>query len=210
MIHPNVPFPQFRPRRLPRRLLTAMLSAVVVLLAACNSEEPYPSIVSELADGVTDAQGRLTTLVTDDQRQFTFTTPQTDLQPNAIYRGLYGYTLDGDRATLYSFKSAYLLGDSTIKVKRDAVNVVSAWSTPRYINLHLAPKTQGGRHYYGYARLDSTDNHKFLQLHHRQGNDPQSYSDDVFASIAWEEMDVDTVTLTIQTFNGPTTWTFLR
>ena len=84
-----------------------------------------------------------------------------------------------------------------------------------YINLHLAPLTQGGNHSWGFI-TDSigTDGHRYLSLHHRQNGDPLSYTQETYASIPLEELDSmtegDSITLSIHTFKGIKTWNFKR
>ena len=180
------------------------------LLSACHGDEvaPYPSIITELADCPTDAEGRLTRIVLDDDTELSVTNIQSGLQSNVCYRALVGYTLEEEgRAKLYSLTGAHILHDSTfIAPISDPVNVASVWCTARYLNLHLLPKTKDGQHSYGYVVDSVIDRHAYLRLHHRQGNDPLAYSTDVYASLPLEELNVDRITFRIPTFKGMHVW----
>ena len=127
-----------------------------ITLSSCSDDQadaPYPSIVTDMVDCPTDDEGKMKEIVLDDDTHLTLTNPQSGLKENVIYRCLAGYTLSGTSATLYQLKGATLLYDSTSKARTDPTNVVSLWRTPRYLNLHLLPKTQGGRQYWGFCHL---------------------------------------------------------
>lgn len=172
-----------------------------------NDEAPYPSIVTELVDCPTDAEGRMTEIVLDDDTHLTLTNPQSGLKGSVVYRCLAGYTLSGTQATLYQLKAATLLHDSTALAQTDPTGVVSLWRTKHYLNLHLLPKTQGGKQYWGFATDSIVGRHAYLRLHHRQGDDPTAYSTDVYASIYLTDVLADTLTLRVQTFSGWSEWT---
>ena len=84
-----------------------------------------------------------------------------------------------------------------------------------YLNLHLAPKTQGGRQEWGY-RTDSTRSSYtgtiyHLSLYHRQPGDPYSYSTTVYASLPLLPLGLqegDSIAFTVLTFDGRKTWQF--
>lgn len=185
-----------------------LLSSFLITLSSCSDDDaPYPSIVTELADCPTDAEGRMTGIVLDDGTRLTLTNPQTGLRASVTYRALAGYTRQADRATLYSLTPAALLRDSTSVATCDPVNVVSLWRTSRYINLHLLPKTQGqAAHAWGFITDSITDRHAYLRLHHRQGADPTAYSTDQYASLPLDLVDADRFTIRIETFQGLREW----
>ena len=184
----------------------------LISLSSCSDNKddaPYPAIITEMADCPTDAEGTMTKLILDDNTELPVTNVQTGLKKNVIYRCLAGYTLEDGRATLYSLKGCPLLFDSTAVANVcDPVAVVSLWRTPRYINLHLMPKTQDqGQHTWGFITDSIVARHAYLRLHHRQGDDPTSYSTDVYASLPMDSIEADTVTLHIATFTGTREWT---
>ena len=181
-----------------------------ITLSSCSDDKddaPYPSIVTDMVDCPTDDEGKMKEIVLDDDTHLTLTNPQSGLKENVIYRCLAGYTLSGTSATLYQLKGATLLYDSTRKARTDPTNVVSLWRTPRYLNLHLLPKTQGGRQYWGFITDSIVNRHAYLRLHPVQGDDPTAYSTDVYASLYLKDIAADTLTLRIQTFAGWREWT---
>lgn len=193
-------------KRAKRVLKGSLFLVPLFYLWACNEsneEDTYPSIITELADGITDPEGNLTKLELDNNTILNLTNPQAGLAPNAVYRCLAGYTTNGpETATLRSAVSAYLLHDSTEVAATDPVAVVSVWRTPRYINLHLRPKTQGGKQSWGIIVDRIIGRHAYLRLHHRQGTDPTAYSTDVYASLFLADIAADDFTITIETFSG--------
>ena len=126
-----------------------------------------------------------------------------------------GYTIEGQQATLYQMIGVHVLRDSTACAAHDPLKAIAVWKSGSYINLHLAPLTQGGNHSWGFI-TDSigTDGHRYLSLHHRQNGDPLSYTQETYASIPLEELDSmtegDSITLSIHTFKGIKTWNFKR
>ena len=183
-----------------------LISSFLISLSSCSdddkeNDEPYPSIITELADCQTDAQGTLTSILLDNDTRLTLINPQTGLKANVTYRCLAGYTLEGTQASLKALSPAVLLHDSTAVAQTDPTGVVSLWRTGRYINLHLRPKTQGGKQTWGFVVDRIVGRHAYLHLHHRQGTDPTSYSTDVFASMPLSEVNADDFSITIETFS---------
>ncbi|MCD8304977.1 MAG: hypothetical protein LUC86_09185 [Prevotellaceae bacterium] len=178
------------------KLALAVFMSLPLLLASCSDDDDtYPSIVTEMADGLTNSNGTLTTIITDNDEQYSLTNPQAGLYPNALYRLLCGYTVQGQAATLYTLEGVYILRDSTSVAQRDPLTIVSAWQTSRYINLHLSVKTQGGTHSLGYVTDSIVGSHAYLSLHHRQGQDPEAYSTDIYASIPLDSIEGSLITL---------------
>ncbi len=195
-------------RKLFRISLFILQSSLFILCVSCSDDEeaPFPSLVTELADCPTDVSGNLTEIVLDDDTRLPLTNPQSGLKASVVYRCLTGYTLSDGKATLYQLKSAYILRDSTSVAVTDPTGVISLWRTKRYLNLHLAPKTQGGTQMWGYAVDSIVGRRAYLRLHHRQGTDPAAYSSDEYASLYLKDLAADSITLRIQTFNGWREW----
>lgn len=200
--------------KVPVRLSLLLLGGLLTcLLSSCHDDDdaPFPSIVSELVDCPTDSAGILSFIVLDNDTRLELVNPQEDLRPSVVYRALAGYAREDDgRVTLYTLQSAALLRDSTQVAVFDPTAVVSLWCSPRYLNLHLRPKTQGGKHDWGYATDSLTGNHAYLRLHHRQGDDPVAYSTDLYASLRLSAVEADTITLRIRTFDGMREWTITK
>ena len=197
-----------------KRPVNLTLLLLVFCLSSCNDDDkdaPYPSLVTEMADCPTNSDGTMTSITLDDDTRLVLTNPQTGLRANVIYRALAGFTVEDQKATLYSLTAAALLRDSTRTPRQDPTNVASLWRTRRYLNLHLLPKTQGGRQTWGYMVDSIRPGHTFLSLFHRQGNDPTAYTTDQYASLPLDSLpETDTLTLGIQTFEGRRQWTLVR
>lgn len=206
----------------------ALFAAMVLFLVSCAEKgEPYPDIITEMADIHSDHNGRLCDFVTDKGKCYTIT--NTNLRPHrpdTVYRAVVGfvpetaYNSTVSEATVYSLAAAKVLSDSTAIVRHDPTGIESMWVSGRYINMQLTAKTQGGLHFWGYAidNQDVADNvsrlysHHYLSLHHVQGRDPLSYSATVYCSISVPSIPLyqtgDTVSVTVHTFNGAKSWTF--
>lgn len=199
-----------------RFLLPLIACGLLVVAQSCSEDEAvYPSLLTEMADLHTDAQGILERIVLDDGRSFRVGNPQPNYEKNVVYRVVCSYLPQDSTALLYQLTGAYVLRDSSEIALTHPTQLRSAWRTPRYINLHLAPKTQGGRQYWGFitdsvtTRLTDggdTLTHAYLTLHHNQGQDPASYTQEVYASIPLDSIPEagasSPVTLRIHTFDG--------
>ncbi len=183
-----------------KNLLALSLCTMLASLFASScshDDEVYPSIISEMADLYTDAQGTTTKIVLDNNRTYNIENPQKGYTKNALYRVLCGFVPNGTDATLYQLTGVGILRDSSSIARRDPVDLLSVWRTSRYINMHLKAKTQGGRQYWGFitdsivtkTEADGTEViHAYVSLHHNQNGDPASYSDDVFLSLPLDSL----------------------
>lgn len=210
---------------------TVLALVAVLLLGACAGEqEPYPAIITEMADVRTDHTGRLSEFLTDDGRLYTVTNTDIPLhRPDTLYRAVVGFVpLAGtpsaasspSDARIYTLTGAQVLADSTAVVRHDPTDIESMWAAGSYINMQLTAKSQGGRHHWGYAvdarQMAGTDgrlhSRHYLSVHHAQAGDPLSYSVTCYCSISVPAIPQyragDTVTVTVHTFASPRSWTF--
>ena len=190
--------------------------AVILLGTACQEEQQtYPSIITEMTDAYVNEQGVMHKIETDQGAVYTLTNPQKDFEPQSINRVLSGFVpLSAGTAQLYQMKGVYLLRDSSAIAQKDPTGVLSAWRAGKYINLHLSPKTQGGKQYWGFAVDSVSTGHTRISLHHRQNNDAPAYTQDTYASIPVDSIKTaqpgDSLIMTVATFNGFKTWTFKK
>ena len=199
------------------KLKIGLLFGGLLLLFSCKGGDDgiYPNVITEFATIRTDAEGTMTELTTDDERTYIISNPQEGYEKDFRYRAVCGYVPDGETATLYHATGAYLLRDSTeLACEPDAIKVVSAWQSGRYVNMQLSPLTQGGSQYWGY-RIDSVRSRTtHLSLHHRQNDDPLSYTATVYASISVDSLTTvpagDSIALHIKTFQGDRVWSFRK
>ena len=194
-----------------RRLHTLLISLTLTLtgmLMSCSSDDEgtYPSIITEFASMKTNESGVMKSFTTDDNRTYQISNLLEGYLHNTLYRVVCGFVPEGNKARVYQLHGAYLLRDSLQQAQHDPTGVVSAWRRGHFINLHLSPLTQGGTQYWGFITDSIHPQHAFLSLHHRQGEDPLSYTKTVYASIPLDSIAgydaTDTVTLVIQTFQG--------
>lgn len=204
-----------------------VLCCGVYALSACQSkteEAPYPAIITDFANLHTDPTGNIFQIEPDNGPCYYLDPAIQGNIPNATLRALCGYALQNtdanaqkQTARLYTLTTVELLQDSTQNAYpgNDSTKILSAWKSGRYINLHLAPLTQGGRQYWGY-RLTRPENDRStytLTLYHNQNNDPQSFTQEIYASISLmplmeQAQTGDTVRLQVNTYEGVKTWTF--
>lgn len=193
------------------RYLYFFLFFSVGLLCSCGEDdEPYPSILTELADVRANEDGVLCQFTTDSEKTFPIANPLTGYQANSIYRCVCGYVVEENMARLYQLSGVYVLRDSAECACQDPVSVVSVWRAGHYVNMQLFPKTQGGTQYWGFCNDSISDGKAFLSLHHRQNDDPLSYSTTVYASIPVDSLECDSILLSIRTFNGVKTYNLKR
>ena len=196
-----------------------ILLFAVCLLSCCKGSDDtsdfYPSILTEFATILTDASGTLTELTTDAGRTYTISNPQSGFEKEVMYRVVCGYVPDGQTATLYQLTGAYLLHDSTaLAFDPDPIKVTSVWQSGQYINMHLSPLTQGGTQYWGFRVDEVKGRTTHVTLHHRQNNDPLSYTQTVYASLHVDSLKTvplgDSIALHIKTFQGDRVWAFKK
>ena len=199
------------------KLKIGVLFGGLLLLSSCkdSSDDFYPNVVTEFAMLRTDDSGTMVELTTDDERTYTLSNPQSGYKKNTNYRAVCGFIPDGRTARLYNATGAYLLHDSTeLAYEPDPIKVTSVWKSGRYINMQLAPLTQGGTQYWGYRVDEVSGNTTHISLHHRQNGDPLSYTETVYASLKVDDFETipagDNIVLHIKTFKGEQVWTFKK
>lgn len=195
---------------------------VIVSLTSCSDkdDEPFPSMVTELADAITDDRGQIAYLWMDDSTQLRVSNSITGFHPRAGYRCLCGFVRGGGNSVeLLSLSPAYVLYDcqkETFRAK-DPLGVVSVWrGGHRYLNMYLRPKTRGGSQLWGYLR-DSVYANTMggstycLSLLHGQGTDTLAYSQDYYMSIPLDSITPafgrgDSIRLSVATWSGLRTY----
>lgn len=193
------------------------------LALSCSDSEDYtyPSLVTEFAEIESDGSGTLSHFTTDKGVTFRIVNPISGYFPGLIFRGVCGYEVIEENkhvAYLYNLQHVTILADSTHRaLTNDPTKVLSAWRGAHYINFTLTPKTQGGIQYWGF-RIDSVDTayhkkHYRLSLHHRQNNDPESYTATRYASLPLSSIKGispgDTISFCANTYEGNKYWQFI-
>lgn len=201
------------------RIKPFYIAAFAFLLFSCNNEEedddtPYPSTLSEMADLLTNDKGTMTKMTLDNGTSYKISNPKDGYKKNVRYRAVCSYIPSGESARITRMDGAHILRDSTSVGTKDPTSAVSAWRAGKYINLQLAPLTQGGKQYWGFIIDKVEPGHAYISLHHRQNGDPLSYTQTTYASLPVDSIKgIETgeaITLSITTQKGEQTWEFLK
>ena len=211
---------------IPRRLATgSLLLPFLFLLFACtsdNDDESYPSLVTEMVMAQANAQGQMVSFTTDDGQTYIVDNDIHGMTANSRIRCLCGYvTGEPGHATVYNAMTVLILArvPSNIAIKHHPTGIASAWLSGRYVNLHLTPKTQGGKQTWGFSTDSVTPNTlggstHHLSLYHDQNDDATSYTSDLYAAISLDSITAtpltpfDSIRLSVTTFNGIAFWQF--
>ncbi len=206
-------------------LSTALLTASLLILMSCSDDDaPLPSYQISLAELTADATGRAMRIGLDDGEELPLTQTISGLRPDSTYRIQALYTTDGQSLTLH--QRASVLAPKVVRiaadrVKTDPVGVVACWQGTHYINLRLNIQgTAQAVHYLGfnqtnYVRHANGTRTLCAELIHGQNNDPLYYTRDTYLSLPLRPLQsllrtrTDSISLTVNTFDGPRTFTFL-
>ncbi len=214
-----------------KRRLWQACAACAICLSLCGAcsddgnetEEPYPSLITEFVDIYTDESGNGYLLMTDNGDVYAINQPLQGLHPTTAYRIVGGYVMTDRTNGRYQVVELRTAENITLlnlvedqPAAEDPIQATSVWRGGPYLNFHLTPKTQGGQHAWGYRinRVRATDTgHTYeLSLHHSQNGDPCSYSTTVYASLIIDRIGElqqgDSIAFTIRTFDGDKTWRF--
>lgn len=168
-----------------------------------------------------DAQGLLARIVNDAGQSYVVVNEVKGMKANETLRVLVGYVVEETgRVRVYTAHSIPILADASKQEKRayDPVGIESAWLGGGYLNLHLLPKTRGGKQAWAFLR-DSTSTNSLggttyhLSLFHAQLQDSTAYSTHFYTcvsldSIASSFADTDSLIFTVFTFGGPRQWQY--
>ncbi|MBQ8938047.1 MAG: NigD-like N-terminal domain-containing protein [Prevotella sp.] len=140
---------------------------------------------------------------------------------DTTYRALLYYNkVETGKAEAVSFgRVGVLLPRDSVKggMKTDPLYVESSWigKNRKYLNLRMRLLTgsttdEHAQHSIGLIvdTLASTPSHACMTLYHDQGGRPEYYSATTYASIPLAEVDADTLTLSVVTYDGLFTRTF--
>ena len=115
-----------------RRLFNMYAYALVLtILLSCDRndegyETTYPDILTEMADVLTDSEGRMVRMLTEKGTEYSVSNPPSGYVTEARYRLVCGYVPNGNTARLYNMTGVTILRDSTEVAAKDPTVVVSA------------------------------------------------------------------------------------
>ncbi len=217
----------YRPHRFPYHLLFIIYCLLFLPLVSCSSdqeeaEDAFPSLITEMALLEVGETTSNITMYTDSGKKYRVAGELEGLKPRTWGRGLFGYVLqDASTVEVRTLQNVPVLPNSSelSPLKRDPVDVVSAWMGGGFVNIHLQKKTKGGDHTWGfildgsYANTAGGTTYE-VSLYHDQSGDPTAYSMDVYFSIDEDALSKhritgDSVRLSIATFETePYHWHF--
>ncbi|MBR6926527.1 MAG: hypothetical protein IKH52_04885 [Bacteroidaceae bacterium] len=172
---------------------TFLLFISCLLIFACSDDdgEIAPAYITTLAEIQTDGNGRPKTLIPDAAGVRTITSTHKALTPDSIYRVQVRALYDGEeRAHLYQIAnvvSPMPRAFSKDKRKYHPVELLSLWSSGRYINMRLALHTATEPHAFAFVeegidQLNDGTRRLRLHLYHDQGNNPEYYTRETYIS----------------------------
>ncbi len=176
--------------------LWVLLLAATLSTACSEEEQPYPNMLTEMADVKTDARGYLSTMLTDGGKQLRISNPTQTQYKSVVFRLLCSYVLTKDnKAELYGTQGVNVLRDSVPQQGVLPYSIVSAWQTDRYINLHLKHRHQSAQHTFCYTTDSIVGERCYLSIHHFHVQDGEAYTTDAYASIPLEELTTPFITI---------------
>lgn len=200
-----------------RKLFNSLLCAFcAALLVACSDEaSDYPPVVTDLLLVKSDAQGRCSEVVLDNGAAYDVSWQNVGMDVrDSLMRCKGVYVIEQGKMTLYGLEAvfadkpyptdAFQVGGEPF-LPRDPVKLVSMWRSGGYVNMQLGVMTSGQKgHLYAFCE-DSAGVYSLLHL--RPSADAEAYTQTVYLSMPVPQA-VETVTFSINTYDGVVTRTF--
>ncbi len=176
--------------------LWVLLLAATLFTACSEEEQPYPNMLTEMADVKTDERGYLSIMHTDAEEWLVIQNHVQTNYPSTLFRLLCSYTLIEDgKAELYGIQGVNVLHDSIPQQGELPYSIVSAWQSSRYINLRLKHRHQSAQHTFCYTTDSIIGQRSYLSIHHFHVQDGEAYTTDAYASIPLEELTTPFITI---------------
>lgn len=199
--------------------MLALWLGVAVLLSACGEDDyQYPDLVTELGELTIDEEGLGDAFVTDGG--LTFDVSYLGVRTNVtdtVLRCYCQYAETDEGVSIYTLNSIYCAPPTyTTAEYTDPVDIISAWTTSRYMNMYVGVLTgEDVEHDFAFS-LDSvtwnisdewdltwTVHHTLI---HRASDDAQYYTERSYISfpLFWYSAFgvYDSVQLTVNTYDG--------
>lgn len=180
-------------------LLTIVVFFLIVLCAfmvmGCSSDEADDVLANYkyvICEAVTGADKHIATLRYDDGSEWSVTNVAEAATADTIYRveAAVIEDIDGRHVTLGGLSpvvSPFPFVHGSQPVRRDPVEVVTMWRSPRYVNMRIAIARGGGPHGIGFCDdgiVHYPDGRKTrcFSLYHDKNGDPENYSSEYILS----------------------------
>ena len=210
-----------------RRLLFSMISLMVVLVSCEQDsyekgEGEYSLLRGDFCEISINNDLQATSAITDDLDQMTLKEPYSAkwiTKADTTYRCILYYNKVKTEAEVVSIAQVPCpaivpLYEFEDEVRTDPVSFESMWlsKSGKYLNLSFLLKTgvsedtTAVQHlaFVADTLLVNPDNTRtlYLRLHHDQGDVPEYYSTQAYASLLTDKMPADSVRLTVNTYTG--------
>lgn len=210
-----------------RRLLFSMISLMVVLVSCEQDsyekgEGEYSLLRGDFCEIGINSDLQATSAITDDLDQMTLKEPYSAkwiTKADTTYRCILYYNKVKTEAEVVSIAQVPCpaivpLYEFEDEVRTDPVSFESMWlsKSGKYLNLSFLLKTgvsedtTAVQHlaFVADTLLVNPDNTRtlYLRLHHDQGDVPEYYSTQAYASLLTDKMPADSVRLTVNTYTG--------
>ena len=199
------------------------VSIVVTLCStACSvdaydkGEGEYSLLTAEMADVTVGGDKYVKNVETDEGEQLTLAKPVTAKwieKSDTTYRTLLYYKKlsNGQTEAVSMRKVGVMKPGKQENAKTDPLYIESIWvgKNRKYVNMRLRLLTGASEDEKAVQTLGivrdtkaSSDNHEHLVLYHDQGGQPEYYSTTTFVSIPLSQISADTLTITVNTYDG--------
>lgn len=212
--------------------------ALGLLMTACTidaydkGEGEYSLLTAEMADFIVGHDKYVTDVLTDNNEHLSLDKPYAANwmeKADTTYRALFWFNRrnDGKAETVSMTRVGVLTphqlrledGESVAVMKTDPLYVESLWTgkNRKYVNMRLrlltgASEDDKAIQTLGIIRdtINSSETHEHLVLYHDQGRQPEYYSTTAYVSIPLAAVPADTLTITVNTYDGTFTRTIVK
>ena len=200
----------------------------LLLLSSCTrdsyekGEGEYSYLRGDFAEAFVNSNRQITRIVTDDGDELDLTAPVTASwadEPDTTYRCRLYYNKVENKAEVLSIGevpclTVHPLPEFEVLLVTDPVTFESTWMSKngRYLNVSILIKTgvtndTSAIQSLGFVTdtiITHPDNKKIrhIIMHHDQANVPEHYSTQIYMSIPTEQIDADSVRISINSYDG--------
>ena len=203
----------------------------VLAVAGCEQDvydkgdTVYSYMRADFVEAIVGSNKQVTYVLTDDDERLSLTAAYSAKwinQPDTVYRAVLYYNYKDQQAEVLNLARVSTVSvrpQSQFKdgIKTDPLGLESVWlsNNKRYLNLSVIVKTGAVTEeaevqtlgMVGDTIMTDADNQRtyHLRLFHNQGDVPQYYSQRLYFSVPLSELEVDSLHLSVNTYDGVVT-----
>ena len=207
------------------------LFLLVLAVAGCEQDvydkgdTVYSYMRADFVEAIVGSNKQVTYVLTDDDERLPLTAAYSAKwinQPDTVYRAVLYYNYKDQQAEVLNLARVSTVSvrpQSQFKdgIKTDPLGLESVWlsNNKRYLNLSVIVKTGAVTEeaevqtlgMVGDTIMTDADNQRtyHLRLFHNQGDVPQYYSQRLYFSVPLSELEVDSLHLSVNTYDGVVT-----